>query len=91
MPPTLFAYFGPETILPMTSIVAAIGGFLLMFGKNVLGIPARIFRLIVGKRPAANPASSSATSSIVSASVDTPVTPASPQPVTEKSAQGSQE
>lgn len=56
MQASLFAYFGPETILPMTSILAAIGGFLLMFGKNVLGIPARIFRLIVGKRPATSTA-----------------------------------
>lgn len=30
----LFAYFGPETFLPLTSILAGIAGFLLMCGKN---------------------------------------------------------
>ena len=30
----LFAYFGPETVLPATSALAAAVGFLLMFGKQ---------------------------------------------------------
>ncbi len=30
----LFAYFGPETVLPATSALAAVAGFVLMFGKN---------------------------------------------------------
>ena len=80
----LFAYFGPETILPMTSIVAAIGGFLLMFGKNVLGIPARIFRLIVGKRPATNPETSTMTS-------PAPIATAAASPATEIDAPKSHE
>ena len=29
----LLAYLGPETVLPVSSAIAAIGGVLLMFGK----------------------------------------------------------
>ena len=32
----LFAYLGPDTVLPMTSMVAAAVGFLLMFGRQVV-------------------------------------------------------
>jgi hypothetical protein len=32
--PTVFAYLGPETMLPMTSVVAGVVGFLMMFGRN---------------------------------------------------------
>ncbi|WZO97119.1 hypothetical protein EP7_004141 [Isosphaeraceae bacterium EP7] len=31
----IFAYFGPETTLPLTSALAAIFGFVLMFGQRV--------------------------------------------------------
>lgn len=31
----LFAYIGPETLLPLTSIVAAGAGFVMMFGRQV--------------------------------------------------------
>ena len=34
----LLAYFGPETTLPATSILAAAAGFLLIFGRRVLGL-----------------------------------------------------
>ena len=30
----LLAYFGPETVLPITSLLAAIGGVVLMFGRQ---------------------------------------------------------
>lgn len=30
----LFAYFGPDTVMPLTSIVAAVVGFVLMFGRQ---------------------------------------------------------
>ena len=33
-PDLIFAYFGPETVLPMTSIVATVVGLVMMFGKN---------------------------------------------------------
>jgi hypothetical protein len=29
-----FAYIGPDTLLPMTSVVATAVGVVLMFGKN---------------------------------------------------------
>jgi hypothetical protein len=32
--PMVFAYLGPETMLPMTSVVAGIAGFAMMFGRN---------------------------------------------------------
>jgi len=40
----LFAYFGPETLMPLTSIVAAVAGVFLMFGKNTFRLIAGIFR-----------------------------------------------
>jgi hypothetical protein len=30
----LLAYFGPETVLPVTSVVAAVAGFLMMAGRQ---------------------------------------------------------
>jgi hypothetical protein len=32
----IFAYFGPETFLPLTSIVAAVVGVVMMFGRNTI-------------------------------------------------------
>ena len=32
---TLFAYIGPETILPLASILGAIGGVLMMFWNKI--------------------------------------------------------
>jgi hypothetical protein len=32
----LFAYFGPETVLPVTSIVATVIGVVMMMGKTSL-------------------------------------------------------
>lgn len=32
----VLAYFGPETVLPMTSIIAAVAGLIMMFGRNTL-------------------------------------------------------
>lgn len=43
----LFAYLGPETLLPMTSVVAAAVGFAAMFGRNVFVLASRIFRTLV--------------------------------------------
>jgi hypothetical protein len=31
----LFAYIGPETIVPATSVLAAVGGFALAFGRSL--------------------------------------------------------
>jgi hypothetical protein len=34
IPSLLFAYIGPDTLLPMTSVVATAVGVVLMFGRN---------------------------------------------------------
>jgi len=39
----LFAYFGPETMLPLTSVVAAVVGVFMMFGRNSVRIIRRAF------------------------------------------------
>ena len=43
----LFAYLGPETLLPMTSVLAAAVGFAAMFGRNVFVLASKIFRSIL--------------------------------------------
>jgi hypothetical protein len=32
--PVVFAYLGPETMLPMTSVVAGAAGLVMMFGRS---------------------------------------------------------
>jgi hypothetical protein len=32
----VFAYFGPETVLPVTSLLTTIAALVLMFGKSML-------------------------------------------------------
>jgi hypothetical protein len=48
--PILFAYFGPETILPATSAVAALVGFLLMGGRHVIRLAVALARRILRLR-----------------------------------------
>jgi hypothetical protein len=31
----LFAYFGPETVMPMTSVIATVAAIVMMFGKTI--------------------------------------------------------
>ena len=33
----LFAYFGPETMMPVASVIAAGVGVVMMFGRNIVG------------------------------------------------------
>lgn len=40
----VFAYVGPETILPVTSALAAIAGVFLAMGRSVKGVFALAFR-----------------------------------------------
>jgi hypothetical protein len=42
----LFAYFGPETMMPVASIFAAAVGVVLMFGRNVLDIGRSLVRRV---------------------------------------------
>lgn len=39
-------YIGPETIMPLASALAAVGGVLLMFWKKVTGFTRLVFRWI---------------------------------------------
>ena len=32
----MFGYVGPETVLPMTSVLATVGAFVMLFGKSLL-------------------------------------------------------
>jgi hypothetical protein len=42
----LFAYFGPETMMPLASIFAAAVGVVLMFGQNVMNVGRGILRRV---------------------------------------------
>jgi len=42
----LFAYFGPETMLPVTSIIVAVGGVIMLFGRNVLVFGRKVVRRV---------------------------------------------
>ena len=42
----LFAYVGPETMLPVASAVAAAAGVLLMFGRSVFGFARGLVRRV---------------------------------------------
>lgn len=42
----LLAYIGPDTFLPMTSLVAAFLGCAVMCGKCLLVVPARAARSV---------------------------------------------
>ncbi|WP_165067933.1 hypothetical protein [Paludisphaera rhizosphaerae] len=50
----LFAYFGPETVLPATSIIATILGVVLMMGKNSIrwcvGLVKSTFGAVLGRK-----------------------------------------
>jgi hypothetical protein len=43
-------YMGPETIMPLASILAAIVGILLIFWRYISGFFRRMFRTITGKK-----------------------------------------
>jgi hypothetical protein len=55
--PALLAYFGPETVLPATSIIATILGVVLMLGKNSIrwcvGLAKTALDACLGRKPAA--------------------------------------
>ncbi len=42
----LFAYIGPETMMPVASIIAAVAGVFMMFGRNVVQIGRNVVRRI---------------------------------------------
>ena len=40
----LFAYFGPESMLPVTSVIAACGGAFMIFGRGLVRFLRRSIR-----------------------------------------------
>ncbi|MHC5537166.1 hypothetical protein ACYOEI_02890 [Singulisphaera rosea] len=40
----IFAYFGPETMLPVTSIIATVAGIAMMFGRVAFRFSTTFFR-----------------------------------------------
>jgi hypothetical protein len=40
----IFAYFGPETMLPLTSVLATVAGLVMMFGRTSIRIIRRLVR-----------------------------------------------
>ena len=54
----LFAYIGPETMMPVASIIAAAAGVFMMFGRNVVGFARGLVRRVFpgpGRKPVAKP------------------------------------
>ena len=49
---TMIAYLGPETMLPMTSVVAGVAGFLMMFGRKAVRWTVAAFRTVTSRRKA---------------------------------------
>jgi len=47
--PFVFLYIGPEPILPLTSAIAAVFGFLLMFWQRFFALVQKVWRFIVRK------------------------------------------
>ena len=41
---TVFAYFGPETVMPVTSIIATVGAMVVLFGKTLFRFAFAWFR-----------------------------------------------
>jgi hypothetical protein len=48
--PIMMLYIGPETMLPLVSALAAIGGVLLMFWQRLVGLVRKLWRVIVRKQ-----------------------------------------
>jgi hypothetical protein len=42
----LFAYLGPETMMPVASIVAAVAGVVMMFGRSIASFGRNVLRRI---------------------------------------------
>jgi hypothetical protein len=48
--PMIMLYIGPETMLPLASALAAIGGVLLIFWHRLVGFIRKIWRVIARKQ-----------------------------------------
>lgn len=49
----MFGYVGPETVLPVTSVLAAIGGTALIFGQSILRFAQRALQRVTRFRTTA--------------------------------------
>jgi hypothetical protein len=49
MQPFIFLYLGPETVMPLASILAGIVGVLLIFWRFAFGFAKRSFRFVIRK------------------------------------------
>jgi hypothetical protein len=47
--PFALLYIGPETILPLTSVLAAIVGFLLIVWRHAVALASRLWRFVARK------------------------------------------
>ena len=48
--PIMMLYIGPETMLPLASALAAIGGVLLIFWQRFLGLVRKLWRVLMRKQ-----------------------------------------
>lgn len=58
LPTGIFAYLGPETVLPMTSVVATVVGVLMMCGRSTFRF---LFRCCLPRKAASDQDRSNAT------------------------------
>lgn len=49
LPAMVMLYIGPETMLPLTSALAAIAGVLLMFWQRIVRLVRKVWRIIARK------------------------------------------
>ena len=42
-------YLGPETLMPLATALAAIGGFVLMFWRKIVGVVRVAFHKVSGR------------------------------------------
>lgn len=42
----LFSYIGPDTMMPVASVLVAIGGVFMMFGRSVVGFGRGLVRRV---------------------------------------------
>ena len=43
----LFSYIGPETMMPVASVIAAVAGVFMMFGRSVVGFGRGLVRRVL--------------------------------------------
>jgi hypothetical protein len=48
--PIMMLYIGPETMLPLASALAAIGGVLLIFWQRLVGLVRKLWRVLMRKQ-----------------------------------------